>query len=126
MSRKNGYGARLRLKSLTDLPSGWDGYGSPKIATETALFTLQVLMDMWTNRLSAPELSATSGGAIMAEFRRNGFELTIEIAGPYSSTFLFERPTGEMIEGALHADVSRARLMVAEMLAADPAVPLVA
>ena len=117
---------RKRLAVLAELPLGWDGYGAPKIPAETALFALQVLQDIWTARLDAPDIGAMSNGGLMVEFRRNDFDLTIEITGPYSTSFIFERPGGNEENGQIGADTSRLRQFVNEMMAADPVVSLVA
>ena len=108
------------------MSGGWDGYGAPRIATDTILFAQQILIDLWASRLLAPDISAMSNGSLAAEFRRNGFELTIEISGPYKSIFLFERPAGQSVEGAIGADISELRAHLAEMMADDNVVVLVA
>jgi hypothetical protein len=117
---------RARLRALADLPAGWDGYGAPKVAVDTVLFTQQILMDIWTPRLSAPEISAMSSGSLMAEFHDNGFELTVEVAGPYKAVFCLERPDGQESAGAIGADMSELRAIIAEMVAANNVFVLVA
>lgn len=117
---------RLRLSALSDLPTGWDGYGAPKIRIETTLFAAQLLQDIWTSRLEVPDLSAMSNGGLMIECNRNDFELTIEVLGPYATTYLFERPDGQQEEGKIAADMTPLRGFVSEMMSADPVIALVA
>lgn len=112
---------RKRLSVLAELPSGWDGYGAPKIPAETVLFAAQVLQDIWCRRLDTPDISAMSNSGLMLEIMRNDFELTIEITGPYSTSYIFERPGGTEENGLLGSDLSDLRQHIEEMLAADPA-----
>jgi hypothetical protein len=117
---------RTRLSTLAELPAGWDGYNAPKISVETALFAAQVLQDIWPQRLGAPEIGAMSSGGLMIEAARNGYELTIEIQGPYSTSYLFSKPDGDDVEGTIAADIGPLRQFTGEMVAADPVVALVA
>jgi len=107
---------RNRLKVLGELPSGWDGYGAPRIALETTLFAQQILQDLWIRRLPAPDVSAMSSGGIMIEWQSNGHELSIEVHGPYATSFLFERAGAEEEEeGCVGSDISQLQSYVAEL-----------
>lgn len=117
---------RSRLKVLTDLPVGWDGYNAPKIAIETTLFAMQILQDIWNVRLATPDVSAMSNGGLMIEIARNGYELTVEVRGPYATTYIFERPAGGEDAGDIAADMTPLRAFINEMIAADTVVALVA
>lgn len=118
---------RKRLAALVDLPQGWDGYGAPKIAAETALFAAQILQDIWKRKLDAPDISAMSNGGLMIEIIRNDFELTIEVNGPYSTSFIFTKPGAVDDEnGNVGADLSPLHGFVDEMIQSDVVVPLVA
>jgi hypothetical protein len=108
---------RGRLRVLAELPVGWDGYGAPRIPLETTLFAQQIVQDLWTRRLPAPAISAMSSGGIMVEWAGNGHELSVEIHGPYETTFLFERAgSEEPEEGAVGSDISRLQGYVAELV----------
>lgn len=117
---------RNRLAVLADLPAGWDGYGAPRITPETTLFALQILQDLWTRRLPPPDISPMSNGALMIEWAQNGTELTIEIRGPYATTFLFERThDGEEEEGQVGSDISQLQSRVAELVSPSGLVAVV-
>jgi len=97
---------RKRLTILLSLPTGWDGYGAPKIATETALFTLQVLQDIWQPASKAPAISPLSSGGLMVEWAAAGRDLVLEIERPYSMIMLYDEGN-ETVECPVGPDITK-------------------
>lgn len=62
------HAARRKIDSLSRLPTGWDGYGSPALgrsACETALLFLRSLSVHW---LPEPWIGPTADGGIQVEW----------------------------------------------------------
>jgi hypothetical protein len=106
---------RQRLRALADMPAGWDGYGAPRIPTETTLFALQVLQDIYTRRLPPPDISAMSSGGIMIEWVNNNTELTVEVLGPYSTSYVMEVAGQQAAAGEVGSDTSELQKRAAQL-----------
>lgn len=70
---------RRRMNNLLDLNEGWDGYDAPGIPSQTAMFSVQILEQLWRPGLSLPDISPMSDGSIMLEWFKDDAVLTIEI-----------------------------------------------
>lgn len=97
---------RDRMKTILDMEHGWDGYGAGKIPSATAVFTVQVLQDLWRTNLKAPDISPMSNGAIMIEWINADRELTLEIERPYVMSLTYEEGDEEVFQGEVQSDVS--------------------
>ena len=96
---------RNRLRKLTELQTGWDGYDGRRVTVDTTLFAFQILQDLYKAKLPTPDISPMSSGGIMVEWLRDNRELTIEVLGPYRTRYLFEEDDEET-EGDIGSDLS--------------------
>ena len=102
----NAVGQRLAL--LLGLKKGWDGYQGGPISEDTARFTWQLLLQIWSPDLPAPDISPMSDEGIMLEWLSDQYELTIEIGAPFEVEYLFEcLGEGKIEEGSKTNDFSR-------------------
>lgn len=99
---------RQQLSSIGELAENWDGYGSERFSSDTLLFAMEVLTNIYTPSLPAPDVSPMSNEAIMIEWLSGAVELTVVISGPYEIEVLFESDMEhEPIEIHLQQDLSR-------------------
>ena len=89
---------RSQLSAIANLPPNWDGYGTGPVTSDTILFALQVLGDVWMANLPVPDISPMSNEGIMIEWISEQFEFTLEVEGPYAISFLFEQTEDGAIE----------------------------
>ena len=108
--QRNGWmsAAYQQLAQLLELKRGWDGYQGSAISEDTAIFTFQLLYQIWSPDFPVPDISPMSDGGIMLEWLTNNYELTIEIEAPFSVEYLFEcLAEGTAQEGKKTQDFSR-------------------
>jgi hypothetical protein len=79
-----------KLVKCARLPSNWDGYGSPPVRLDTALFVLEVLSRVVQAKTPAPEVVPCSRGAVQLEWHENGIDLEIFFAAPYEGEIWFQ------------------------------------
>lgn len=97
---------RQRLGRMLRMPIGWDGYNAPRISNETALFTAQVLTELWRPNLKAPDITALSSGGLAVEWVSADTEFTLEVEGPYAVTMIYEGDDGDDVSESVGADLT--------------------
>lgn len=116
---------RSQLTAIAHLPPNWDGYGARPVASDTILFALQVLAEVWMADLPVPDISPMSNEGIMIEWISGEVEFTLEIEGPYTINFLFERFEDEAVEeGSVSRNLAAIDPYLKQLV--DPAGPRVA
>jgi hypothetical protein len=95
---------RSRLEMFAKMDHGWDGYEADSISVEVAMFALEAMMRMWRDNLRVPDVSPLSDGSVMFEWNQDGRQVTIEVHGPFSISFLSS--DAQAPEGLITTDLS--------------------
>lgn len=93
--------AQERLKELAQLPTNWNGYGSPKISSDAIGECLTLLTDMAKLGMPMPSIIPISGGGLQIEWRNAKCELEIEIMPDKSVHYLITDSSKKMLEGSI-------------------------
>ena len=67
-----------KIRRLTDLPDGWDSYGSRTIQPEAVAGAATLLLSASHSRMPAPFVAPVSGGGLQFEWNLEGCDLEVE------------------------------------------------
>lgn len=81
-----------RLKEISLLREGWDGFGAGPIRRDVITFAFHILGQIMLPNTPAPHVTPMSHGGLMLEWHENGIELEIEIEKPGHMWVSFEDP----------------------------------
>lgn len=76
------------LDRLAELPTNWDGYGSPPIGKSALQSARRLIEALDSFSMPMPEVRPVSGGGIQFEWRKAERELEVEILPDGSGSYL--------------------------------------
>ena len=73
-----------RLDKLTSLPRGWDGYNGQPVSFNCAQFAANLIERLYVANVPAPQLVPGADGTLQLEWHMNGFDVEVDVLGPYA------------------------------------------
>lgn len=73
-----------RFDVLTSLPRGWDGYDGQPVSFNCAQFAANLIERLCVANVPPPQLVPGSDGTLQLEWHMNGFDVEVDVLGPYS------------------------------------------
>ena len=71
-----------KLKELTALPIGWDGYAAPPVSFTNAEFALRMLEAVCSSESITPQIVPGSGGDLQIEWHTPKGSIELHVKGP--------------------------------------------
>jgi len=96
--------ALSKLKTVSELPNDWDGYGSPATLAELHQNVLLFLYCLEIEDIPVPYICPISGGGIQIEWHFRGRELEVEFMEQDTIGYLKVFKDESMEEGVFHPD----------------------
>ena len=113
-----------RLTELMALSRGWDGYEGRPVRVDCVVFAARLLETLYRTSIGLPSLVPGGDGTLQIEWHENGYDLEIDILGPYKVVASrFDHRTQEIQELELRTDYSEIATWVSEL---DPVIGLAA
>ena len=93
-----------RVRRLTELPEGWDTYGSRGIQPEAVAAAAAVLMSAARSRMPAPVVGPVSGGGLQLEWNLANCAIEVEALPEGGLHYLLCPGDGPEAEGPIDPD----------------------
>lgn len=93
--------ARDRLKELSAMPLGWNGYDSPPIRSEAIRESFNLLTELAKLGMPEPIIVPVSGGGIQMEWLGPSSEIEIEVLPGGAMHYLVVDSSDKMLEGEI-------------------------
>lgn len=115
-----------RLKELSSLPKGWDGYAGRSVSFPCVYFTAQLIEQIFCPGVPAPDLVPGGDGTLQIEWHRNQYDVEIDVLAPYHVVASrFDHLSQRAEEIILEAEFSKLAEWVADLQRnREQAVPL--
>lgn len=80
------------LIKLTNRPANWDGYNSPPVRNDVALFALTILESIIQTqpRTPVPQVVPSAAGGVQLEWHEKDIDLEVNFSAPYECELWFE------------------------------------
>lgn len=72
-----------RFNELGKLKPGWDGYSGGAVPFSIARFSAELIQRLFNPNLPPPSLVPGSDGSVQIEWHRNGYDIEIDVLGPF-------------------------------------------
>ena len=105
-----------RLRDLTALERGWDGYDGLPVNFHVAHFVVNLLERLFLDNLPPPSLVPGSDGSLQFEWHRNGMDIELDVHAPSRVTaYKYDHQSGEETEIELRNNFADVACWLSEM-----------